>query len=54
MSYFLENTNLPITADIIEEVIKNTHIFNNIVLVSCPYIIKMFPKFNMAIIQIDI
>lgn len=33
--YLLENTNLPITSDIIETVIKDTHIFNiDIVLAS--------------------
>ena len=32
--YFLENMNLPITSDIIETVIKDTYIFNDIVLVS--------------------
>jgi len=32
--YFLENTNLSITSNLIKEVIKNTYIFNIIVLVS--------------------
>ena len=40
-SYFLENTNLLITSNIIEMVIKNSHIFNNIILVSWPHIIKV-------------
>ena len=34
--YFVNNTILPITSDIIEKVIKSTYIFNDIVLVSCP------------------
>ena len=30
--YFIDNTNLPITSDIIERVIKTSYIFNNTVL----------------------
>jgi len=48
--YFLENINLSITSDIIEEIIKDTHIFNNIVLASCLHIIKAFSKSDMAVI----
>ena len=48
--YFVENTNLFITSDIIKSVIKSTHIFNNIVLASCPQVIKAFLKFNIVII----
>jgi len=33
---FVEDTNLSITSDIIKSVIKSTHIFNDIVLASCP------------------
>jgi len=33
---YLNNTNLPITLDIIETVVKSTHIFSNIVLTSHP------------------
>ena len=44
--YFVDNTNLPITLDIIETVVKSTHIFNNIVLTSHPWFIKVFPKSN--------
>ena len=32
--YFVEDTNLSITSDILKSVIKSTHIFNNIVLAS--------------------
>jgi len=35
ISYFIKNTILLITSDIVESVIKSTHIFNNTVLVSC-------------------
>jgi len=41
VSYFLENTNLYITFNIVEMVIKNSHIFNDIVLASQPHIIKI-------------
>jgi len=54
--YFLENTNLSITSNLIKKVIKNTYIFNIIVLVSVsyPYVIKISPKLDMAVIWIDI
>ena len=54
MLYFLENINLPITSNVIEEIIKDTYIFNDIVLVSHLHIIKMFPKSNIAVIWVDI
>ena len=50
VSYFLENINLPITFNIIKEVIKNAHIFNNIILASCSYVIKASPKLDMTVI----
>jgi len=52
--YFVDNTNLPITLDIIETVVKSTHIFNNIVLTSHPWVIKAFPKSNIMVVQINI
>ena len=52
--YLLKNTNTPISADVVETIIKNNHIFNNIIIVSRPRIIKVFPKLNMAIIWLDI
>ena len=51
---FLKNTNLCITSDVIEKVIKNTYIFNNIVLVSHLCIIKRFLKLDMTVIWVDI
>ena len=53
VSYFLENTNLLITSDVIEEVIKDIHIFNDIILASHSHIIKTSPKSNMAVIWIN-
>ena len=52
--YTLNNTNLPITSKIIEKVIKKTYIFNNIILVSKPRIIKTFSKSDITIVWIDI
>ena len=48
--YFVEDTNLLLTYDIIEKVIKTTHIFNNVILAFHPYIIKMFLKSNIAVV----
>lgn len=52
--YLEENTNSPIIIDVVEAIIKQNHIFNNILIVSRPCIIKVFPKSNMAIIWLDI
>ena len=41
-------------SDIIESIIKSTHIFNDIVLASQPCVIKAFPKSNMMVIWVDI
>jgi len=35
ISYFVENTNLSITFDVIERVIQSNHIFNDLVLALC-------------------
>jgi len=48
--YLLKNTNTPISADVVETIIKNNYIFNNIIIASRPRIIKVFPKLNIAII----
>ena len=48
--YFLENANLLIMSDIIDIVIKKSHIFNDIILASCPYVIKSSPKSDIAVI----
>ena len=52
--YFLENTNISITLDFVELIIKFNHIFNNLLLMSKPQVIKVLPKSNMAIIWVDI
>ena len=50
ISYILEQTNFPITSDLIENIIKEIHIFNNIVLTLKLYIIKALPKSDIAIV----
>ena len=52
--YFREDTNTPIILDVVKEIIKKNHTFNNIILVSRPCIIKFSPKSDIAIIWIDI
>ena len=54
ISYISEITNSYITSDKIKCIIKANHIFNNIVLVSKPRVIKISLKSDMAIIWIDI
>ena len=48
--YFIDNMNMLIKADMVENILKNNHIFNNISLVSQPRIIKVSPKLDIAII----
>ena len=49
-----EKTNSRILLDEIENILKNNHLFNNIVLASKPHVIKVSPKSNMAIVWINI
>ena len=52
--FISKKTNSRITSDKIEEILKNNHIFNNIILASKPCVIKVSPKSDMAIIWIDV
>jgi len=52
--YLFKKTNSYITFDEVDNILKNTHIFNNVVLASKPRVIKVSPKSDMAIIWIDI
>ena len=52
--YFHNNTNLSVTSDIIEGVIKSTCIFDNMVLASYSQVIKASSKSNIAVIWVDI
>ena len=54
ISYLQENTLTLITSNVVEDIIKKKHIFNNIILVSKSHIIKVSPKLDMAIIWLDI
>ena len=49
-----EKTNSHILLDEIKNVLKNNHLFNNIVLTSKPCVIKVSSKSNMAIVWINI
>ena len=49
-----EKTNSHILLDKIKNVLKNNHLFNNIVLTSKPCVIKVSSKSNMAIVWINI
>jgi len=51
--YFVNKSNIHISSEDIEPILKNNHIFNDIVLTSKPYIIKVSPKLDMAIVWID-
>ena len=51
--YFVNNSNTCISSEDIEHILKNNHIFNDIVLASKLQLIKVSPKSNMAIVWID-
>ena len=50
----MKDANLPITADMVEKIIKYNQIFNNIVLVLRLKVIKILLKSDMFIIWFDI
>ena len=52
--YFINKSNIHVTSEDIKHILKNNHIFNNIIHASKPRIIKISPKSDMAIIWIDI
>ena len=52
--YLSESSNICITSDDIEKILKNNYIFNNVILASKSRIIKVSPKLDMSIIWIDI
>ena len=54
ISYISKKTNSHIALDEIEDILKNNHIFNNIVLALKSHVIKVSPKSDIAIIWIDI
>ena len=52
--YLIENTNTLINSSMVETIIKNLHIFNDVVLASKPRVIKVLPKSDIVIIWVDI
>jgi len=50
--YFIENMDFSISAEVVENIFKIFHIFNNITLFSQSQVIKISPKSNMAIIVV--
>jgi len=52
--YIKKGTDMPINSEVLETVIKSTHIFNNINIAPKPCIVKVSPKFDMVIVWIDI
>jgi len=50
----LESTKTPISANVVESIIKSNHIFNNIAIALRSYIIKVFSKLDIAIIWLGI
>jgi len=54
LSYYVKTTNTSVTPSLVKEVLKNTHIFNDIVLVFKSHIIKAASNYNSAVIWINI
>ena len=48
--YFQESLSFLIISSIVEEIIKQNYIFDNVVLALKPYVIKVSPKLDMAIV----
>jgi len=54
ISYLLEDSNTLISSDVVKKVIKENHIFNNIILVSKLRVIKVSSKYDISIVWINI
>ena len=52
--FFIENTNIHISSNFFESVIKSNHIFNNLSLASKLQVIKVSSKSYIAIVWVDI
>jgi len=52
--YLMENTNTLINSSVVKIILKNNYIFNNILLASKPYIVKVSLKSDMVIVWLDI
>ena len=44
ISYLMKNTNTPMNSSVVETIIKNNHIFNNILLTLKFQVIKVLPN----------
>ena len=44
ISYLMKNTNTPMNSSVVETIIKNNHIFNNILLALKFQVIKILPN----------
>ena len=51
ISYLQENMSIPITSNVVKDIIKKNHIFNNVVLALKPHIIKVFSKSDITIVS---
>ena len=54
ISYLKEDTNEPITADVVEKIIKDNQIFNNVILALRLRIIKVLSKSDMSVVWFNI
>jgi len=54
VSYWGNNSSLPITQAQVESIIANTPVFEGVVLASCPCIMKVSPSSDISVIWIDI
>ncbi len=52
--YLIEDTNVPISSDVVKRITKSTHIFNDVVLAFKLRVIKALPKLDIVIIWVDI
>ena len=54
LSYFQEDSTNLLNSNVVEKIIKDNHIFNNIILASKPHVIKISLKSDMTIVWINI
>jgi len=48
--YLSNQTNVKLSPDGVKNILKNNHIFNDVILASKPQIIKILPKYDMSIV----
>ena len=54
LPYYADNTNNPVTSELVERVIKKSHIFNDIILTLKPQIIKASFHSDSAVVWTNI